>query len=205
MRVVRPGYTTEVAEALRAVRSILSLSSSALLALTEKYSHAIPKYLRALGGEAFERTIPVSLASVTASGSPPSGLKKLGGVEAENLTEQVKQGNLNGLREYLARTRTEANWNDRIFMLQLVVRSIRLAALNFACEAEPEAADLSLIRCAFYSDLAKTMRGSGTSDEVTKESFGNSAECIRQLWRPWRSAQSWTRKIQPRSRISCPA
>ncbi len=126
-----------------------------------------------------ERSQPVSLASVVATADVPLGLKQLGGVEAENLKEQVKHGNLAGLREYLARTRTEAAWLDRIFMLQLVAPGIRLAALNFACDTEPEAADLSLIRCAFYSDLAKTMRGSGTCDEVTKESFGNSAECIK--------------------------
>jgi tetratricopeptide (TPR) repeat protein len=120
-----------------------------------------------------------SLASLAASAAPAPRLKPLGGVEAENLKEQVKQGNLTGLRAYLARTRAESAWHDRIFMLQLVAPNIRLAALNFACEAEPEAADLSVIRCAFYTDLARTMRGSGTCDDVTRESFGNSADCVK--------------------------
>jgi tetratricopeptide (TPR) repeat protein len=95
------------------------------------------------------------------------------------LKQQVKQGDLAGLREYLARTRKERDWQDRFFMLGLVVPSARLAALDFACEAEPEAADLFLIRCAFFCELAATMRGGGTCEQVGEERFRNAAECIR--------------------------
>jgi tetratricopeptide (TPR) repeat protein len=89
------------------------------------------------------------------------------------------QGNLAGLRQYLARTRSECDWQDRLFMLGLVAPSVRLAALDFACETESEAADLFLIRCAFFSDLAATMRGTGTADQIADERFRSSAECIQ--------------------------
>jgi tetratricopeptide (TPR) repeat protein len=107
------------------------------------------------------------------------GTVELGGSEASDLQEQVKDGNLTGLREYLARTRKERDWQDRIFMLGLIVPSMSLAALDFACEAEPAAADLFLIRCAFLSELAATMRGSGNTDQAATARFRNAALCIR--------------------------
>jgi tetratricopeptide (TPR) repeat protein len=101
------------------------------------------------------------------------------GSEAAELKEQASRGNLAGLREFLARTRMEFDWQDRVFMLGLIVPSIRLAALDFACDAEPEAADLHLIRCAFFTGLAATMRGSKTTDKVPEGKFRSAAECIQ--------------------------
>jgi tetratricopeptide (TPR) repeat protein len=102
-----------------------------------------------------------------------------GDSEASILKEQVKQGDLAGLRAYLARTRKECDWQDREFMLELITPSIRLAALDFACDTEPESADLFLIRCSFYSELAQTTRGSGTCDRLTEGKLRNTAECIQ--------------------------
>ena len=125
-----------------------------------------------------DRPEPVTLASPRSDSPLPVGTIDLGGSEASDLKEQVQLGNLDGLREYLARTRRDSDWQDRIFMLGLVVPSIRLAALDLACEAEPEAADLFLIRCAFLSELAPTLRGSGAADQGG-ERFRSAAECIR--------------------------
>ena len=122
---------------------------------------------------------PHTLDSPRSDSPPPVGTVELGGSEASELQDQVKQGNLTGLREYLARTRIQCDWQDRIFMLGLIVPSIPLAALDLACEAEPEAADLFLIRCAFLSELAPTMRGSGTADQAASERFRSAAECIK--------------------------
>ena len=51
--------------------------------------------------------------------------------------------------------------------------------MDNACEMEPEAADLFLIRCALLSELSATMRGSGTAEKVTGERFRNTTECIK--------------------------
>jgi tetratricopeptide (TPR) repeat protein len=102
-----------------------------------------------------------------------------GDSEAAILKEQVKRGDLAGLRAYLAHTRNVRDWQDREFMLELVTPGIRLAALDFACDTEPEAADLFLIRCSFYSELAQITRGGGTCDRLTEGKLRNTAECIQ--------------------------
>jgi hypothetical protein len=127
-----------------------------------------------------DRSQPVSLATPRIDSSLPTGTAQLGGPEAAELEQQVKQGNLTGLRQYLARTRAEHDWQDRIFILNLVVSSIRFAALDFACDTEPQAADLFLIRCAFFTDQASMARGSGTCDEVEEGRFRNAAENIKE-------------------------
>ncbi len=82
----------------------------------------------------------------------------------------------------------ETNANGRIVFScsGLVTPSIRLAALDFGCDTEPEAADLFLIRCSFYSELARTMRGGGTSDRSMKEDFATQPNAFKVLWLPWR-------------------
>jgi hypothetical protein len=64
-------------------------------------------------------------------------------------------------------------------MLNLIVPSLSRGTLDAACEAEPGAVDLLLIRCAFFCELASTMRGTKTSNHVTEESFYNAGECIQ--------------------------
>jgi len=128
---------------------------------------------------ALPQSQPVTLASPRADGPLPPRASALGGPEAQELKHQVRHHQLQGLREYLARTRKEGDWQDRLFMLPLIVPDIDAGTLDKACEKEPGAADLFLIRCAFYSELASTMRGAGTSDQVTRERFQNSGECIQ--------------------------
>jgi hypothetical protein len=102
-----------------------------------------------------------------------------GDPELEELSRQLQQGRLDGLRQYLARTRSERDWQDRIYVLGQVAGKASIGDLDAACEAEPHAADVFLIRCAYYGELSKSMRGTGTCDEVTKERFKNSAECVK--------------------------
>lgn len=73
------------------------------------------------------------------------------------LREQLSRGDLTGLRAYLARTREQRDWQDRIFILDRVARSVRPAVLDFACEAEPDSADLQLIRAAHAAYIAIAM------------------------------------------------
>ena len=125
------------------------------------------------------RTQPVSLASPRSDDPLPSGSLEPGGSDALHLKEQVRRGNLEGLREYLSRSRRECDWQDRLFMLDLIVPGIPPRALDFACEEEPEAADLLLLRCAHFSDLAITMRGVGSEEQVTEERFSEASRCIQ--------------------------
>src|ERR1700683_2800162 len=82
--------------------------------------------------------------------------------EMSELTQQVADGNLAGFREYLARTRANGDWQDRVFVLGRVAPKVCIDALDTACSAEPEASDLFITRCAYYGNLAETMRGTGT-------------------------------------------
>jgi hypothetical protein len=113
---------------------------------------------------------PVSLRTNPADPGDP---------ELTELSRQVQQGQLDGLRQYLTRTRSEREWQDRVFVLEQIAPKASIGDLDAACEAEPQAADLFLMRCAYFGELAKTMRGSGTCDNVTKERFKNSAECVK--------------------------
>ena len=125
-----------------------------------------------------DRPEPVPNTSPNSNEPQPGETGKQVGHEAETLKAQVKQGNLAGLRDYLARTRGDSDWQDRVFMLNLIAPRVRLAALEFACDTEREASDLFLIRCCYYAQLAWTMRGSGTCDEVADHRFHSAAECI---------------------------
>jgi tetratricopeptide (TPR) repeat protein len=109
----------------------------------------------------------------------PLSMVDSGGPEIEELSRQAKQGELGGLRDYLVRTRAQADWQDRVFVLSQVAPNVRLAALDFASDTEPESADLSLIRCAFFSELALTVRGTETCDQIESERFQNAADCVK--------------------------
>src|SRR5581483_9031028 len=80
--------------------------------------------------------------------------------EIAGLIEQAKEGRFESLRHYLARTRASGDWQDRLFVLERVAPHASIDLLNASCQAEPESPDLVVIRCAYYSELSKTMRGS---------------------------------------------
>lgn len=99
--------------------------------------------------------------------------------EITRLTQQAQAGDFAAFREYLARTHADADWQDRLYVLDRVASKASIDALDAACSVEPEAADLLVIRCAYYCNLAATMRGTGTADQVTSARFQNSAECVK--------------------------
>ena len=101
-------------------------------------------------------------------------------LEIIRLTEQAKSGDLSGLRQYLSRARATADWNDRTFVLDCVVHWIPLATLDFACETEPSAADLFVIRSSFFSSLAWKKRGSGAADKIAEDRWSAAANCIKE-------------------------
>lgn len=102
-----------------------------------------------------------------------------GDPEITRLIQEVQEGRFNGLRDYLSRSRASGDWQDRIYMLERVAPKVSIDALDVACTAEPQAADLLVTRCAYYAELAKTMRGTRTSDQVGGARFKNSAECVK--------------------------
>jgi hypothetical protein len=109
----------------------------------------------------------------------PASPAAQGDAEVTELKQQLKEGRLDGLRAYMARTRAERDWQDRLYVLERVAPQASLDTLQAACAAEPEAADLLVIRCAHFAQLAKTMRGGGTCDQVGQARFLNSAECVK--------------------------
>jgi Arc/MetJ-type ribon-helix-helix transcriptional regulator len=102
-----------------------------------------------------------------------------GDTEIAKLTQEVQRGQFDGLRDYLANSRTSGDWQDRVYVLERIAPKVSIDALEIACTAEPDAVDLLLTRCAYYAELAKTMRGTGTSDQVGSARFQNAAACVR--------------------------
>jgi len=113
--------------------------------------------------------------------SKPRAAKQPGEEDPEiaSLKEQLAHGNLDGLREYLRRTREARDWQDRIYVLNRVIDQLPRTALHFACEKEPDAADLALICTSYYSDLARKRRGSGTCDKIEEMQVVGAAEAVR--------------------------
>jgi len=105
--------------------------------------------------------------------------QKLGGPEAEQLREQLQKGDPSGLHAFVARTRAERDWQDRLFMLGLLMPELQPAILDFACEVEPEAANLLLLCCVHDCELGMKMRGTGTCDGVGEGGFRDAAQCIK--------------------------
>jgi hypothetical protein len=99
--------------------------------------------------------------------------------EIARLIQEVREGRLDLLRDYLSRTRESGDWQDRIHVLERVAPNVSIDALDAACATEQNAADLLLIRCAYYAELAKTMRGTGTANQVSGARFRNSADCVK--------------------------
>jgi hypothetical protein len=99
--------------------------------------------------------------------------------ELAELKQQLKEGRLEGLRAYMARTHAERDWQDRLYVLERVAPQASLDVLDAACASEPDAADLLVIRCAHFTQLSKNFRGGGTSDQVGEARYRNSADCVK--------------------------
>jgi tetratricopeptide (TPR) repeat protein len=105
--------------------------------------------------------------------------QRIDNTEEKALRDQLSRGDLTGLRAYMARTREQRDWQDRVFLLSHVVSSIRPAALDFAIDTEPGAADLQVISAALYAQMAAAMRGTGTCEKVTEEGWKKAGEAIQ--------------------------
>ena len=102
-----------------------------------------------------------------------------GGPEAAELKAQLITGDLTGLRAYLARTRAAADWQERIYLLELVIEELRPEILDFACDVEPGAADLFVARCAYFVRRAMHLRGTGTCESLGDGRMSSVARCIQ--------------------------
>lgn len=103
----------------------------------------------------------------------------LGDAEIRQWCHQVREGDFADFRRYLTRTRMDADWQDRVYVLECVAPQVSIDALDAACTAEPDAADLLIIRCAYYGGLAKALRGATTSDKVSSARFQNAGDCVK--------------------------
>lgn len=115
--------------------------------------------------------------------APETAEPEIGGSEIAALQEQVAQGELGGLRSAIARMREQSDWQERFFTIDRVVPKCPLNVLDKACEAEPEAADVHLLRCAFFSYLASEMRGAKRADQTSDAQFYDAAHCIKDALR----------------------
>ena len=99
--------------------------------------------------------------------------------ETEVLQQQVAELDFTGLRRFLASTRQNHDWQDRYFVLDLVAPSILPGSLDALCTAEPNAADLSLIRGTHLFDLASKSRGTKVADRTTGQQMAQTEHSIK--------------------------
>lgn len=112
------------------------------------------------------------------SGGFESGADELGGVEGFQLKRQVQRGDFSGMRRLLSETRENKDWQDRLFMLDVVAPSVALPAVKAALDAEPSAPDLMLLRMALLANLVREQRGTRVSDETTDAQFISAAQWL---------------------------
>ncbi len=109
---------------------------------------------------------------------PPQAAVEIGGSEVIELQHQVKRGELAGLRAVMACMRGNREWQERQFIMDRVVPQCRLNILDQACEVEPEQADVYLLRCAFFTNLAAEARGTKVVEQTSDRQFLDAAHCI---------------------------
>src|ERR1035437_4385309 len=123
------------------------------------------------------QTEPAAPASPIASDAP-SDYHEPSEQQAARLIVQLAGGNLTGLRQVLARAREARDWQERIHMLDLAPASIPLDVLETACAIEPDAADLAVVRCAYYSAQTLEQRR-GSLGEVSPDYVRRPGDSIR--------------------------
>ena len=92
-------------------------------------------------------------------------------IETDRLKQQLERGDYAELRQYLARTHREEDWQDRCYLLNFLSSSLQYDAVAAACASEPEAADLLLLLgvCCFHK--IGESRGAKTADLTSQEQF----------------------------------
>lgn len=116
------------------------------------------------------------------------GAQELGGSEAHHFKQQVQSGDFSAMRQYLIQTREAQEWQDRYFMLHLVAPFVHRNALEAACNAEVEAAELWLLLGAYFFDQIGKSRGARTAEQTSSEQFEdahahtqNMMQCLRRV------------------------
>lgn len=99
--------------------------------------------------------------------------------EIEQWQKQVAQADFTGLRQFLAQSRQSQDWQDRYFVLDLIAPSIPPSSVDKLCGAEPNAADLYLIRGAHLFDLVSKSRGTKTADRTTEQQMAQAEHFIK--------------------------
>jgi tetratricopeptide (TPR) repeat protein len=118
--------------------------------------------------------VAASPGAQASGGTPVSldpGMFELGGTEAYHIKQEMYQGNISKLREYLKKSLADKNWNERWFMLDVLISNVSPDVLDQFVEAEPDSADVYLMRGAYSSRKAWMERGSDTSDNVSDEQW----------------------------------
>ena len=95
--------------------------------------------------------------------------------------EQVQSGDFSEMRQYLAHTRQERDWQDRYFLLNLVAPSVQIDALTAASAAEPNAADLMLLLGVYYCDMVGQSRGARVAEQTSEEQFNDAHLQIQRM------------------------
>jgi hypothetical protein len=137
------------------------------------------------GGIAIRTIMPAPIQAVAAAPVPgvsaealKPGAFELGGTEGWDLKQEVLEGNFTGLRKLLADTRASKDWDDRHFMLDIVIGSTLPGSLDQAVAKEPAAVDLLLCRGAYAVHQAWLARGGSTADEVSDEQWARAREWV---------------------------
>lgn len=103
-----------------------------------------------------------------------------GGKEISVLKQQLQRGELSPLRQVLAATKEKQDWQDRYFVLEAVASSILPGVLQSACAAEPNVADLALIRGVHLFDLVARSRGTKVADQTSAEQFKKALQYVQE-------------------------
>ena len=118
---------------------------------------------------------------------PPSGAsstpvtQRLSDAEVNHLTQQVQSNDFSGIRQYLARTRQARDWQDRFFILNLIVPFIQVDALLDASASEPDAADLLFLLGAYYFYMIGQSRGTKVAEQTSGGQFDDAHQQIQRM------------------------
>jgi len=99
--------------------------------------------------------------------------------ELASLQQQVANGDFAGLRQFLVRAQQACDWQDEYFVLDLIAPFIKPGSLDPICAAEPNAADLCLVRGAHLVNLATKSRGTKTADRTSERQIAQAGEYIK--------------------------
>jgi hypothetical protein len=100
-------------------------------------------------------------------------------IELASLQQQAANSDFAGLRQFLARTQKACDWQDEYFVVDLIAPFVKPRSLDPMCAAEPNAADLYLLRGAHLFDLFSKSRGTKTADRTSEEQIAQAGEYLK--------------------------